>query len=210
MNETLNLAPLSEKLLSDSGPLDTTLFHKMMNGDNDIYNASFVPLRTNTQTGLWPTAPTIIGLPKLDPLRHNNHLEDYMERERKQTDNTLLGFNYMGPGTHVVNNLINHVQPVNIADYNSMIHDFEYLTAQSLSDVISADLNFGAEGKAGSIIIPPTDNLSKVARLMLNLKNTVGATSLFWTKGNNDLDSEDIEMLQEELNKIRESFNNSS
>jgi len=49
------------------------------------------------------------------------------------------GNNYTGPGTHIVSNILNNVPPVNKTDYNTMIHDIDYMLAQTKMDALVAD-----------------------------------------------------------------------
>jgi len=37
------------------------------------------------------------------------------------------GYEFMGPGTHIINKIQNFVQPVNRNDFLSMLHDIQYL-----------------------------------------------------------------------------------
>lgn len=50
-------------------------------------------------------------------------------RESNSTEFHLPGYNYLGPGTHVVSNIKQHVMPTTRADAVAMIHDIEYLIA---------------------------------------------------------------------------------
>lgn len=36
--------------------------------------------------------------------------------------------NYLGPGTHVVSNMLSGVEPVNVMDRIAMFHDYDYLS----------------------------------------------------------------------------------
>ncbi len=46
---------------------------------------------------------------------------------------------YLGPGTHVINNVINNIQPVSRTDALALVHDVDYLLANNDQDAISAD-----------------------------------------------------------------------
>jgi hypothetical protein len=47
------------------------------------------------------------------------------------------GYNYLGPGTHVLNNVTNHIAPVNSIDAVARSHDIDYATGV---DPIYADI----------------------------------------------------------------------
>jgi len=38
------------------------------------------------------------------------------------------GTNYLGPGTHVISNILNNKQPTSYTDYVAMLHDIDYLS----------------------------------------------------------------------------------
>lgn len=40
----------------------------------------------------------------------------------------MPGHNYLGPGTHVITNILRRVAPVNHADAKALLHDIDYLT----------------------------------------------------------------------------------
>lgn len=46
---------------------------------------------------------------------------------------------YLGPGTHVINNVINKIQPVSRTDAIALVHDVDYLLASNDQDAINAD-----------------------------------------------------------------------
>lgn len=48
-------------------------------------------------------------------------------------------FNYMGPGTHIIERIINNVQPVNKIDALAQKHDLDYLFATNDSERDAAD-----------------------------------------------------------------------
>jgi hypothetical protein len=51
----------------------------------------------------------------------------------------LPGYNYLGPGTHIYENMQKHVQPTNEADARAMLHDLAYI---SNNDHEKADNDF--------------------------------------------------------------------
>jgi hypothetical protein len=42
------------------------------------------------------------------------------------------GYNYNGPGTHIINNVSNHIPPINKTDFAAMLHDIQYLQIAGL------------------------------------------------------------------------------
>lgn len=49
-------------------------------------------------------------------------------------------YNYMGPGTHVLNRVAKHVQPINQTDAAAMVHDINYILANGdATDLTKAD-----------------------------------------------------------------------
>lgn len=64
------------------------------------------------------------------------------ESEHNNMDLTLPGYNYLGPGTKIVHNLLNDVQPVNKLDATAYEHDWDYLMAENDYDIKLADERF--------------------------------------------------------------------
>lgn len=54
----------------------------------------------------------------------------------------MPGHQYLGPGTKIVNNLSHLVIPTDDTDMQAMIHDTEYLLANTLSDIEKADQTY--------------------------------------------------------------------
>lgn len=57
-----------------------------------------------------------------------------------QTDHTLPGFNYLGPGTHLCDVL--GIPPIDKADQLALRHDMAYNNSKSKQDRLNADLDF--------------------------------------------------------------------
>lgn len=72
---------------------------------------------------------------QVDPYPSGEVIRDAMEqevgnaiaRELPTTEYHMPLHNYMGPGTHVLTNLVNNTLPTTIFDKASMIHDVEYV-----------------------------------------------------------------------------------
>lgn len=62
-----------------------------------------------------------------------------LDRHKDGMDFTMPGFNYLGPGTPIQDHLYNAVKPTSELDREAFNHDFEYLTAQSVDDLLKAD-----------------------------------------------------------------------
>lgn len=70
-----------------------------------------------------------------------NNLEKVLIQHKQletNTDLTLPGFNYMGPGTHIASNILEGRQPVSLLDQFSLVHDIELLKYSTFE----ADKNF--------------------------------------------------------------------
>lgn len=81
-----------------------------------------------------------------------------LEANSEQIDFTLPGHNYKGPGTHVIDNLINDLQPTDSVDYVAREHDVDYVLADEFQDIYEADKNFientsGDEGFMASTLL---------------------------------------------------------
>jgi len=63
----------------------------------------------------------------------------YQFKHDHDSDWTLPGHNYAGPGTAVVDNLVNGVRPINNFDHAALHHDVDYLLSNSVSDIKTAD-----------------------------------------------------------------------
>lgn len=73
---------------------------------------------------------------------YSNKLRRIINQEKLQDDHTLPGFNYLGPGTKVITNLIAGVTPTSVNDRVAMEHDFDYVLSEDVSDIQYADRNF--------------------------------------------------------------------
>lgn len=68
-----------------------------------------------------------------------------IEANSNSYDLTLPGHNYLGPGTRVVTNLINDLLPTDEADFQALVHDFNYAKSNNhWADVFKADYDFQA------------------------------------------------------------------
>lgn len=71
-------------------------------------------------------------------------------------DLTLPGHNYLGPGTKFVTNLVSGLLPTDDADYLAMHHDYQYVMAESPSDIYQADRDFLSEASDVESILSGT------------------------------------------------------
>lgn len=55
------------------------------------------------------------------------NVENAIAKESLTTEYHVPTMNYMGPGTHIISKITNKVQPTNVFDKASMIHDVEYV-----------------------------------------------------------------------------------
>jgi len=62
------------------------------------------------------------------PLYTIPEITEYLLQEHTITDMTarFAGYNYLGPGTHVIANLINGVRPTSYLDAIALVHDISY------------------------------------------------------------------------------------
>jgi hypothetical protein len=124
---------------------------------------------------------------------HTAHLLKLADLEKNNTDHTLPGHNYLGPGTAIVSNLINQLKPRDVADKNALIHDTAYLLAQNMQDVIQSDKDFNNNNLT-------LDLESILASKMLALKNLFALESNYWTSTN--IDEEDRLLIVQKLNSL--------
>lgn len=87
----------------------------------------------------------------------------------------LPGHNYAGPGTHVISNILNGVQPVDYLDSVSLQHDLDYSRSSTLSEILKADDKMIKDINTRSDfgIFSAEDTL---ANLALKFKNILGST----------------------------------
>lgn len=83
---------------------------------------------------------------------HNN--------EHQITDYTLPGYNYLGPGTKILHNLLNNIVPIDHLDRTAYDHDWDYFSAKDSNEISRADENFistsiydGKMGKLSALIM---------------------------------------------------------
>jgi endonuclease III-like uncharacterized protein len=103
----------------------------------------------------------------------------------------LPGQNYTGPGTHIVNNIINNVEPNNLTDLVTMMHDVDYMTDTTAWQSIKSDLkaiknsDFSLQGLATKLgltlrsIIYPNNFYGGDVQIGQKLKSFV-KNSVFW------------------------------
>jgi len=73
---------------------------------------------------------------------YRDKLKRVIDAEKAQWDLTMPRHNYLGPGTRVVTNLIENYMPRDVADERALEHDFLYLMAEDVSDIVRADNEF--------------------------------------------------------------------
>jgi hypothetical protein len=66
----------------------------------------------------------------------------FLPLQENTTQFHMPGYNYMGPGTHISNNIYSHVRPTNKNDYLSMLHDVDYITHGGYNEFIIKDDDF--------------------------------------------------------------------
>jgi hypothetical protein len=82
---------------------------------------------------------------QLGPRYHNPLYQAFqkaVQEEHTGNDFTLPGYNYLGPGTKIVHNLLNDVKPVDMLDEFAYQHDWEYFNANDTLDIQLADRKF--------------------------------------------------------------------
>ncbi len=62
-----------------------------------------------------------------------------LAKEENSIQLHVPGHNYLGPGTHVISNILNQVKPVDITDAIALQHDVNYVGSTTLQDIINAD-----------------------------------------------------------------------
>lgn len=104
-----------------------------------------------------------IKLPKVEEELRQIALHSY------EVDHTLNKHNYFGPGTPVITNILDEVQPTNDNDFYAMLHDYEYIMAQTPQDILNADdrFNNNVDGVNGTF-----------AKWAMKLKNVLGVERL--------------------------------
>lgn len=104
------------------------------------------------------------------PDNYNAKPEPLLVGLKTGIDLTLPGHNWLGPGTDVVNNILEEKPPNDSADYLAMKHDFDYLLAKNDEQIVEADLKFLKHAK---------DLESSLAGYALLSKNLVGLNDVF-------------------------------
>lgn len=97
----------------------------------------------------------------LNPDTNSLLLSNKIDTDPK-TDLTLPGYNYLGPGTPVISNILQGKQPVNDYDASALVHDIEYLKG----DTYYADYNMWLNNSQSPFKAIFTDRV-------LNLKNII-------------------------------------
>jgi len=85
----------------------------------------------------------------MDHFKIDQHLENNLitklkklhtsEHNKSEIDLTLPGFNYLGPGTKVIHNLIHNLKPTSDIDNIALNHDVNYLLSNNIEDIKLAD-----------------------------------------------------------------------
>jgi hypothetical protein len=58
-----------------------------------------------------------------------NLIKSGIEDEKHNTQFHMPGFNYMGPGTNIITNILKDVRPINETDHVALHHDLDFLRA---------------------------------------------------------------------------------
>lgn len=82
--------------------------------------------------------------------------------------------NYMGPGTHVLTNLVDKIQPTTVFDKASMIHDVEYVKP---GNQWRADNNMWLNSVKEAPYLLPIHNMIRAAFLVKDLAGYKPTTS---------------------------------
>lgn len=68
-----------------------------------------------------------------------DYVKEFLIDEYGQSDYTLPGYNYVGPGTHLAENILNSKYPVNQLDEIALHHDLDMLLMVDELDALTAD-----------------------------------------------------------------------
>lgn len=128
---------------------------------------------------------------------HKQHLKRIEDVYDPNNDYTVVGHNYMGPGTNIIKNLRDGVIPTDDADLNSLYHDVSYVTAKSLNDIVTSDRNFSNHSRS-------FDPESAIAKLALGTKNLTGFASFH----DFDLDPTDLSLIDDYVKQIVSKYHN--
>lgn len=82
----------------------------------------------------------------------------------ESVDFTLPGYNYLGPGTKIVSNMLKDIEPVDYLDEIAYEHDWEYFRANTVKDIETADNKFTDKTKLLN------DPMAKISNWVINLK----------------------------------------
>lgn len=122
-----------------------------------------------------------------------------LDAEANDRDFTLPFFNYMGPGTHIVDKLLNHAKPINRTDEIAREHDFNYTIKPGYVDKMMSDL-YAIKRGITEKTEGPLDSLSRIALvggLALKTSLAFSPASLLYHAafGDNDKTSSEKEVL---------------
>jgi hypothetical protein len=108
----------------------------------------------------------------------NEFIQEMDNVPKSSIDLTLPRHNYMGPGTDVVANVLNYVEPRDYADRLSLRHDIKYAVSKNQYERLDADLDFMNNNKEyGKVSV--SDYLeAKVVSNLLTLKAQMGTEYL--------------------------------
>lgn len=90
-------------------------------------------------------------------------LDKLHEYEHQSPDFTLSGYNYLGPGTKIIHNMLNNVTPVDHLDRTAYDHDWDYFSARDSNDINKADDSF-------SLTSLYDGNMGKLSAFIMKLK----------------------------------------
>lgn len=122
---------------------------------------------------------------------HQGHLTEIEKDYDPALDFTVPGHNYLGPGTNIIKNLREQIQPTDDADLNALYHDVAYATSKNQKDIISADKAFVKNHNF--------DPESTLAKLALAAKNIIGVGP---KAKDYHLDSVDYDMIADYMSMI--------
>lgn len=127
---------------------------------------------------------------------HKFHVVDNINHgDPEGSDYTIPGHNYMGPGTKIISNLNNEIDPVDEADFLSLKHDVDYALAEKEFDIINADLEFLANAR---------DWESYAGGSALIAKDLLGFTDYF--VGNPNYSDRDKELIKMKMDRVIKHF----
>lgn len=108
----------------------------------------------------------------------NNAIAKEHFNEHNNTDLTLPGYNYLGPGTKIIHNLLGEIKPKSVIDQIAFEHDWDYLGAETNKDMQEADRRFkdsslglGGVGSAAALAIALKQRIINDDKFMSNLSS---------------------------------------